>query len=261
MLLQAQGNQAGFWRAGLQAVSRSSCGFCGSWVSGWHGRGGQRALGSASLCPLHGSLLWALLGGKASRGPSTQAFCGFPVEHSKALGPGFSLTLCPPSSPQYLPRKSTRKCRWKTLMLTASPSTRRRIHPLPCRCPRLLPNPTHLGPQDQPQGASGHLLCFSWAFHSTVPPVHLAFEDTGAREGKKLAQVTQRVAVSAGTMAPPFSVLLISGFRLSKELSEETLSRIPSIVRLKGVINVTGLILLLNNTVDIPKSTRYNNQP
>ena len=53
---------------------------------GPQGHGPQRALDTASLCPLHGALLWALFGGKAATGPSMHTLCGFPGEHSEAPG-------------------------------------------------------------------------------------------------------------------------------------------------------------------------------
>lgn len=72
-------------------------------------------------------------------------------------------------------------------MLTASPSSWKTVRPHPSRHPHLL-KLTHSQSRDLPQRPTGRLLCFSWAFHSTVTPVHLADEEPEAREGKQLAQ-------------------------------------------------------------------------
>lgn len=202
----AQGNQAG-----LQAVSGSSCDVMAAPVA--PGSGAARAMALRGPWTLHRCVpcmelsSGPCLEARLPRAPPRTLSVASPENTARLRGPGSSLTLCPPSPPQYLPRKSTQKCRWKTLMLTVAPSSRRRAHPLPCSCPCLLPNLTPLRSQDRPQGASGRLLCFSWMFCSTVPSMHLVGEDTGAREGKKLAQGHSVRCCQHGAQGPiPFRV-------------------------------------------------------
>lgn len=166
--------------------------FCSSWAGVWGGQGPQRPPGSAFLHPLHGALPWAPLEGKAARGPSKRACYGFIRNRARPLGPGFSLSLsvslsdCPllPFS-KCLLQKSTPKYRWKTLMQTAAPSSWRTHHHPSCHH-LLLPNPTPSLSRDLPQEPKGHLLCFSWAFRGTRPPVCLG--RLRPEWGKQLAQ-------------------------------------------------------------------------
>lgn len=184
---QAQGMQVGLWRPGLQAVSWSSCGFRGitaASVGPGLVAGATWPLEASGLCVLclvrpAWSSVWALWEVAASG-------CSKPASVSSLPLP---LSLCPLLPlPKCLPQKSTRKCRWKTLMLTATPPSWRTSHPHPSGCHLLLPSPTPSQSRDQPRGPAGHLSCFSWAFRSTVPPAHSADEETEAREGKQLAR-------------------------------------------------------------------------
>lgn len=171
----------GLWRPGLQAVSWGSGGFCGITATsvgpGWYlgSRGPRRPLGSASCASCMEVCVGPFGRWLPAAAPSLRLWL-----------PSLSLSPLPPL-PKCLPQKSTRKCRWKTLMLTATPSSRRTSHPHLSGCHRLLPSPTPSQSQDRP-GPAGHLLCFSWAFRSTVPPAHLADEETEARAGKQLAR-------------------------------------------------------------------------
>lgn len=136
--------------------------------------------------PLHEVICWPHWEGRLPEAPSNMLSVALLKNTARSLGPGFSLSLICPllPLPKCLLQKSSQKCRWKMLMLTASPSSWRRVHPhLYCQH-LLLPILTHLQYQDLLQEPTGHLFFFSWAFHSSVPSVHLAAEETEAREGK-----------------------------------------------------------------------------
>ena len=217
---------------------RSSCDVTAAPVA--PGSGATRAMALRGPWILHHCVLCMELSSgpcleaRLPQAPPCTLSVASPENTARLWGPGSSLTLCPPSPPQYLPRKSTPKCRWKTLMLTVAPSSRRRTHPLPCSCPRLLPNLTPLRSQDRPQGASGRLLCFSWMFCSTVSSMHFVEEDTGQRGEETGPRSRSEMLSALGPGAHPFPGLLIPGFRLWKEVPEEALSRIPLIVWFEG---------------------------
>lgn len=161
------------------------------------------------------------------------AFCCFPEGHSRQ-GPwglaSLPLSDCPLLPlPKCLPRKSTPKYRWKIRMLTATPSSTRTSHPHRSCHHLLLPNPTPSQSRGQPQGPAGHLSCFSWAFHSAVPPAHLAEEETEAKEGNSWPKVTRRVGFGTGA-GPSLPGYPNSSVGLYNELSREALTHPPSTV-------------------------------
>ena len=188
--------QSELWRAGLQTALKSFCGFYGVLAS-FAAAGLVFGVAKALRVP------WAL----HSWTPCMELSCGpcwevrlpeappnvlsVPLFKNTArpLGPGsLSLSDCLLLLlSKCLLQKSTRKCRWKMPMLTTTPSSWRTLPHPSCRH-LLLPNRTPLRSRDLPQGPKGHLLCFAWAFHCTVPSVHLADGETEARVGKQRAQ-------------------------------------------------------------------------